>query len=239
MDSIFTIGVDECGRGCLYGDVVAAAVVLPEPSCIPEDLQPAFAALKDSKALSAKRRGVLADDIKKMAVAYGIGKASAEEIDQQNILQATMTAMHRAIDACIASLIASKGTSASPHQNSEEQEEHTQRIHAKLLIDGTYFRSYSNVPHECIVKGDQKIKEISAASILAKHYRDEHILKEVAKNPTLKRYGLHTNMGYGTQAHMNGLRDHGPVENHRMSFGPVTISKLSKRPPSSPAPIAD
>lgn len=218
MESIFQIiGVDECGRGCLYGDVVAAAVILPsDPSVLPPAHRAAYDALTDSKALSAKRRETLAAAIKEMAIAYGIGSASPQEIDKDNILQATMTAMHRAIDTCISSFAASTGStdsSASPSPTPQ-----------LLLIDGTYFRPYPNVPHKCIVKGDAKVKEISAASILAKQYRDQCIKDEVASDPTLKNYGLHTNMGYGTQSHMSGLKLHGPTAKHRMSFGPVSIA---------------
>lgn len=222
MESIFQIiGVDECGRGCLYGDVVAAAVILPsDPNALSPAHRAAYDALADSKTLSAKRRETLAAAIKEMAVAYGIGSASPEEIDKDNILQATMTAMHRAIDACMSSASASTASSDSPMPPPSPPSPPS----PLLLIDGTYFRPYPNVPHKCIVKGDAKVKEISAASILAKQYRDQCIKDEVASNPTLKNYALHTNMGYGTQSHMMGLKLHGPTTKHRMSFGPVSIA---------------
>ena len=210
------VGVDECGRGCLYGDVVAGAVVL-KPR---EDLETAadraaYDALTDSKVLSAKKRKHLAEILfsGRLTVTYGIGRASPREIDEINILQATMLAMRRALDAASA-------TPAPPF--------------AKILVDGTYFRGWREVPYECIVKGDLHVKAISAASIIAKYTRDSEIVAAVAEDPTLAPYGLVTNMGYGTLAHRRALVALGPRPDHRMTFEPLA-SQLAA---AAPAPIA-
>lgn len=183
-------GVDEVGRGCLFGDVVAAAVILPQT--FPDDT---WEQIKDSKKLSKKKREELATYIKSHAIAYAIGKATPEEIDSMNILQATMCAMHRACDAL-----------------SEKREFN------KLMVDGNYFKSYANVPHELVKGGDNKILSIAAASILAKTYRDHQIEEIVRQNPEYKVYGLHTNMGYGTKTHCEAIATHGITRYHRKSF---------------------
>ena len=209
------IGVDECGRGCLYGDVVAGAVVLkPRETLATDEDRAAYDALTDSKVLSAKRREALAEAIRtRLAVTYGIGRASPRVIEEVNILQATMRAMHLALDMAAASL-----PGAVPSLPSQP--------FAKIQVDGTYFKPWratggANVPYECIVKGDLKEKAISAASIIAKQARDAAIIAETLADPSLRLYGLHTNMGYGTVQHMRALRELGPRANHRMSFAPI------------------
>ena len=185
------VGVDEVGRGCLLGDVVAAAVVLP--SSFPDDT---WKQIRDSKKLSAKKRDELARYIKEHAVAYSIGSATVEEIDTVNILQATMLAMHRACDVIVGKNI---------------------RID-KILVDGNYFKKYKDVPHEMVKGGDDKVLCIAAASILAKSYRDHMIHQLLEEHPELDRYGLATNMGYGTEKHRNAIKEYGETEYHRKSF---------------------
>lgn len=187
------VGVDEVGRGCLYGDVVAAAVILPPTSAFPDDI---WKGITDSKKLTAKKRASLTLYIQKHAIAWSIGRASPKEIDELNILQATMLAMHRALDGIQVPV-------------------------DKILVDGTYFKPYKNVPSECVVGGDAKVMAIGAASILAKHTRDTEILTELKQNPDLQKYGLATNMGYGTKVHCEALQRYGPTCNHRMTFGKV------------------
>lgn len=205
----WTVGVDECGRGCLYGDVVAGAVVLKPRESLATDADRAdYDALTDSKALSARRREHLATAIReRLSVSYGLGRVSPAVIDEINILQATMRAMHLALDAAAQPLPAH-----APF--------------AKILVDGTYFKPWRGatgaaIPHECIVKGDLKEKAISAASILAKQARDADVVAATVADPTLRAYGLHTNMGYGTAQHMRALRELGPKPNHRQSFAPI------------------
>jgi ribonuclease HII len=173
-------GCDEVGRGCLAGPVVAAAVILKTP--IDE--------LQDSKKLSAKKRQTLAARIKNEALTYAIAEASPQEIDQINILQATLLAMHR----CLKQL--------NPQPET-------------LLIDGTEFIPYQNLPHSCIPQGDQKYQSIAAASILAKTYRDK-LMDDLHQQ--LPHYQWNQNKGYPTAHHKNALQTHGLSPQHRKSF---------------------
>ena len=178
-------GVDEAGRGPLAGSVVAAAVIL--------DPARPIAGLADSKKLSAKVRERLAEDIRSDALAWAIGEATAAEIDEINILQATFLAMRRAV----------AGLKIAPE-------------HA--LIDGNRVPVGLPCSADAIVKGDAKEPAISAASILAKTYRDAQLLELDACYP---QYGFARHMGYPTVAHLEALRLHGPSPVHRRSFGPV------------------
>lgn len=184
-------GVDEAGRGPLAGSVVAAAVIL--------DPERRIAGLADSKKLSAKVRERLADDIRMYALAWAIGEATATEIDEINILQATFLAMRRAV----------AGLKIAPE-------------HA--LIDGNRVPAGLLCSAEAIVKGDAKEPAISAASILAKTYRDAHLQELDAQYP---QYGFARHMGYPTAAHLQALRVHGPSPVHRRSFGPVAQCLLA------------
>lgn len=174
-------GVDEAGRGPLAGPVCAAAVILPPHADIP--------GLNDSKKLSDKRRRELFPVIKETAIAYGIGIATHEEIDEINILQATYLAMERAIQAL----------SVKPEL---------------ALIDGNRARDFG-IPVETVVKGDSRSASIAAASILAKVTRDDMML-ELAD--TYPQYGFEIHKGYGTKAHYAALDEHGISPIHRMSF---------------------
>lgn len=217
MAELLIAGVDECGRGCLYGHVVAGAVVLRPRDALTTDAdRAAYDALTDSKVLSAKRRAALAPIIEsRLALAYGIGRATAAEIDDVNILQATMIAMRRALDAAAAAL--------PPPATI-----------GKLLVDGTIFRGWRDTPYECVVKGDLHVKAISAASILAKEARDAEIRAEIAADPArFAPYGLATNVGYGTLAHRRAIAEHGPLPNHRMTFEPLA-SQLAAAPAPPP-----
>ncbi len=191
------VGVDECARGCLFGKVAAAAVILPETW--PDDR---YLEIKDSKKLTKKKREELSEYIKMHALAYGIGEASVEEIDRINILQATMKAMHRALDQVYR---------AVPF--------------TKVHVDGTYFTPYlppgedaEPIQHTTIVKGDDKDRAIAAASILAKVYRDTWVMDILQQHPEYEVYGLRSNMGYGTAKHIEAIRTHGMTPYHRKSF---------------------
>ena len=174
-------GVDEAGRGPLAGPVCAAAVILPPHAQIP--------GLNDSKKLSDKRRRELFPLIKEAAVAYGIGIATHEEIDEINILQATYLAMERAIQAL----------SVKPEL---------------ALIDGNRARDFG-IPVETVIKGDSLSASIAAASILAKVTRDDMMLELADSYP---QYGFEIHKGYGTKAHYAALDEHGISPIHRMSF---------------------
>ena len=193
-------GCDECGRGTLIYDVVAGCVVLP--TTFPDEK---YKEIKDSKKLSAKKRDELSKYIKEIAITYGIGTVSAEEIDEINILQASMKAMHKAIN-----------------------EAYIKHPFNSLKIDGPHFKGYippgydnDVLPHECINKGDSIYLNIAAASIIAKDYHDKAIIKLIEENPELEKYGLKTNMGYATQTHRDALKKYGPTRWHRTSFSGV------------------
>ena len=177
-------GVDEAGRGPLMGPVVAAAVIL-------NDLNP-IQGLADSKKLTARQRDKLYDEIRAKALCCSIAMASVEEIDQLNILQATMLAMKRAVE----------GLRLKPY---------------KALVDGNRL-PILNMLAEAIVKGDAKVPAISAASILAKVTRDRWCAEYDLQYP---QYGFAGHKGYGTAAHLLALREHGACPQHRKSFAPV------------------
>ncbi len=179
-----TAGVDEAGRGPLMGPVVAAAVIL-------NDLHP-IKGLADSKKLTARQRDKLYDEIRAKALCCSIAMATVEEIDQLNILQATMLAMKRAVE----------GLRLKPY---------------KALVDGNRLPTL-NMLAEAIVKGDAKVPAISAASILAKVTRDRWCAEYDLLFP---QYGFASHKGYGTAAHLLALREHGPCPQHRKSFAPV------------------
>jgi ribonuclease HII len=180
-------GVDEAGRGPLAGPVVAAAVIL-------DDQQP-IKGLNDSKKLTAARREKLFDEIRAKALCCCIAEASAEEIDQINILQATMLAMRRAVE----------GLRLKPVQ---------------VLVDGNRI-PVLNVAAEAIVKGDAKVASIAAASILAKVHRDRLCERMHEAYPG---YGFATHKGYPTADHLGLLAQLGPCPEHRKSFGPVRLA---------------
>ncbi len=175
-------GCDEAGRGCLAGPVVAAAVILPTGFHHPF--------LNDSKQLSEKKRDALRLIIEKEAVAWAVALVDHTEIDQINILNASIRAMHLAVQQLL------------------QQPE-------ALLIDGNRFHPFPGIPHTCVVGGDAIHPCISAASILAKTHRDEFMLKAHAQYPF---YGWDKNKGYPTKAHREGIRKHGITPIHRLSF---------------------
>jgi ribonuclease HII len=187
-EAIWICGVDEAGRGPLVGAVVAGAVVL-------DPLNP-IAGLRDSKRLTPARREALYAEIVLKAKAWGVGEASPLEIDQINILQATMLAMQRAVDDLCARL---------------------GRLPDKALIDGNRCPRLP-IPAEAIVKGDSKEPAISAASIVAKVTRDRQMEGLHARYPD---YGFLQHMGYPTPVHLAALRQYGACPEHRRSFSPV------------------
>jgi ribonuclease HII len=182
---VWEAGCDEAGRGCLAGPVVAAAVIWnPE-----YDLKD----LNDSKKLSKTKREELAAEIKECSFGWAIGMASPEEIDKINILNASILAMHRALEAL---------TQAPEH----------------ILVDGNRFKPWKEIAHICIIKGDELFQSIAAASILAKTHRDELMLQYSEEYPL---YQWERNMGYPTKVHRDALERYGLVKYHRRSFGPV------------------
>ncbi|PKH50327.1 ribonuclease HII [Tenacibaculum sp. Bg11-29] len=179
---VLEAGTDEAGRGCLSGPVVAAAVILPKN--FKHDL------LNDSKQLSEKKRQELRPYIEEHALAYGVAFVNHEEVDEINVLQASITGMHRAIEQL----------SIQPKF---------------IIVDGNKFKPYKETPHETIVKGDAKYMSIAAASVLAKTYRDEYMEKIHKEYP---QYNWKKNKGYPTKEHRNAIREFGITPYHRKTF---------------------
>ena len=183
-------GCDEAGRGCLAGPVYAAAVILPPD--YEND------ALNDSKQLTAKRRYALREEIERDALAWAIGIVTNEEIDRINILNASILAMHRALDQL----------AVRPEF---------------VIVDGNRFKPYCQLPYETIVKGDGKYLSIAAASILAKTYRDDYMRELHVEMPY---YGWDRNAGYPTREHRQAILTHGVTPYHRLSFGDLSQGQL-------------
>jgi ribonuclease HII len=192
-------GCDEAGRGCLAGSVYAAAVILPD------NYQNEL--LNDSKQLSEKRRYQLREIIERDAVAWAVGIVTPEEIDKINILNASILAMHRALDQL----------KVRPEA---------------IIVDGNRFKPYRsvvddspvNIPHTTIIKGDGKYLSIAAASILAKTYRDDYMNKLAEEYP---QYDWLSNKGYPTKKHREAIRQYGTTPYHRMSYNLLGDGQLS------------
>ncbi len=184
-------GCDEAGRGCLAGSVYAAAVILP-PDYHNE-------LLNDSKQLTEKRRYALREVIQRDAVAWAVGIVTPEEIDRINILNASILAMHRALDQL----------KVRPEA---------------IIVDGNRFKPYHDLPHSTIVKGDGKYLSIAAASILAKTYRDDYMNQLAVEYP---QYDWKGNKGYPTKKHRDAIRLHGVTPYHRRTFNLLGDTQLS------------
>ncbi len=181
-EGIIEAGCDEAGRGCLAGPVYAAAVILPPD--YHNDL------LNDSKQLSEKKRDQLRSIIERDAVSWAVGIVDNQEIDQINILNASILAMHRALDQL----------TVCPQE---------------IIVDGNRFKPYRDIPHTTIVKGDGKYMSIAAASILAKTHRDECML---ALHQQYPQYHWDSNKGYPASVHRQAIRLHGTTPYHRLTF---------------------
>lgn len=175
-------GCDEAGRGCLAGSVYAAAVILPE-DYVNESLN-------DSKQLTAKRRYELRGEIERDALAWAVGIVTPAEIDEINILNASILAMHRALD----------GLKLRPEA---------------IIVDGNRFKPYNFIPYTTVVKGDGKYLSIAAASILAKTYRDDYMDRLALEYP---QYDWIDNKGYPTRKHRQAIAEYGITEYHRKTF---------------------
>lgn len=211
------IGVDEAGRGPLFGPVYTGAVVLPEDEdCFDRSI------LKDSKKFNSEKKiNEASDYIIQNCEYYSIHSSNHEEIDKYNILQATQQSMHK----CIHDII----TQIMKNPKNKDMGENSCHLLKQIviLVDGNYFKPFTYlyndnlypIQHKCIIKGDSLHKEISAASILAKVFRDKYIKDFVQENPEYQeKYSLLTNKGYGTKAHIDGIKKHGYSSFHRKSF---------------------
>ncbi|MGN0186841.1 MAG: ribonuclease HII [Paludibacteraceae bacterium] len=182
LPGILEAGCDEAGRGCLAGPVFAAAVILPDDFENP--------LLNDSKQLTERQRNLLRPIIEREAVAWAVAQVSPHEIDEINILAASILAMHRAIDAL----------AVAPQH---------------LIIDGNRFKPYRNIPYRTIVKGDGKYLSIAAASVLAKTHRDEYMCRLANDFP---QYDWQANKGYPTVKHRAAIEHYGTTPHHRITF---------------------
>lgn len=189
-EDVVEAGCDEAGRGCLAGSVFAAAVIFPREYENPD--------INDSKQLTAHERNHLRQIIIRDAQAWAVGIVSPQEIDQINILNASILAMHRALDLL-----------------------HIRPQH--IIVDGNRFRPYHDTPFHTVVKGDGKYLSIAAASILAKTFRDDYMMRLHRQFPY---YGWDHNMGYPTPAHREGIRQHGISPYHRRSFNLIPPQQL-------------
>jgi len=183
-------GCDEAGRGCLAGPVFAASVILPPD--YKNDM------LNDSKQLSEKKRDALRVEIERDAISFCVASMDNNEIDQINILKASILSMHKAVS----------GLKVKPQL---------------LLIDGNKFISYENIPHKCIIKGDATYMSIAAASILAKTYRDEFMYRIAKEFP---EYHWEQNKGYPTKLHRKAIEEYGITKYHRLTYR-LTDTQLS------------
>jgi ribonuclease HII len=200
QENTIELGIDEAGRGCLLGPLCVGAVIMSDI----ESEDPPYE-IKDSKKCSPKIRKILREYIENNSIAYNVQFVWEKEIDEVNVLQATMNGMHRCVD------------------------EITKEINIdRILVDGTQFNTYLDsdfepIEHICVPQGDNIYTNIAAASILAKEYHDEYIVNLVKENPELEEYDILNNKGYGTKNHINKLKDNKfkeipPTEWHRKSF---------------------
>jgi ribonuclease HII len=180
--NLIEAGCDEVGRGCIAGPVVAAAVILPTEYF--------NNSIIDSKKLNPKKREEVGKEIIGNAIAWSVSEVSNNTIDKINILNASILAMHRALDKL--------------------------KVRPEfIIVDGNKFKPYKNVKHECIIKGDNKFQNIAAASILAKNYRDD-LMKNLSQK--FDKYSWESNFGYPTKKHRDSIIKHGATEYHRKSF---------------------
>lgn len=205
----YEFGLDEAGRGCMFGRVYIACVVLPKDPALFDGTN-----IKDSKKFSSKKKLFeVADYIKTHALSWSVAWVDEKTIDEINILQSAIRGMHDCLDKTIEKL--------GGFDNIDN---------SLILVDGNYFHPYcrfhnvknsiTEIPHITVEKGDGKYMAIAAASILAKTARDSYVLEMCEQHPDLiTRYGLNKNMGYGTKQHLDGIREHGITEWHRKTFG--------------------
>ena len=185
--NIIEVGIDEAGRGALAGPVTVAACIMPHGFTHP--------LIKDSKLLNEKDRKTALDIVLNNAIAFHVEHINVEDIENTNILRATMQGMYK----CLSNL-----------------DEHDHKFDF-ILVDGDQFHGYHGIPFETIVGGDNKYTSIAAASILAKTGRDS-LMKELSEKEEFIQYGWNSNKGYGTKQHINAIKESGPNEHHRPSF---------------------
>jgi len=196
-DDTVEVGLDEAGRGCLFGRLYVGAVIFSNDTDDMFDHGAALPDIKDSKLLSKRKRAILYDYVKECALDSAVAYADVDEIDRLNILRADLATMHRALDTLIVPV-------------------------ERILVDGDHWTPYKDTEGYAIVDGDAQYLAIAAAGILAKVSRDRWVESVVAAHPEYdEMYGLGSNMGYGTKVHMEGIVKYGVTSEHRRSFAPV------------------
>lgn len=196
-DDAVEVGLDEAGRGCLFGRLYVGAVIFSNSTEDFFDHGVALKDIKDSKLLTKRRRDILYDYIQECALDKAVAFAEAEDVDRLNVLQADLTTMHRALDSLQIPI-------------------------DRVLVDGNHWRPYKETEGYAIIDGDAQYLSIAAAGILAKVARDRWIESVVASHPEWETwYGLQSNMGYGTAKHLKGIETFGVTSEHRRSFAPV------------------
>ncbi len=182
QSKVLEAGCDEVGRGCIAGPVVAASVIFPNNY--------SNESIKDSKTISPKKRILIEKEIKSSAIAWSVSEIDSKRIDRENILNASISAMHAALD-------------------------NLRIIPKYIIVDGNKFKKYKDIEHRCIIKGDSKYLSIAAASIIAKNYRDQLMKKLSEKH---NQYDWHKNFGYPTKSHRDAIKKFGITDLHRKSF---------------------
>ena len=219
----FEIGIDEAGRGPMFGRLYVAGVILPKDGSI----DPSF--IRDSKKLTAKKRNEMSDYIKEYALTYHIHFVEPNVIDKINIRQAVLLSMKECIIQCRKQILKQKGLTTEYHHYDHD---------VFALVDGDDFApcmnyddtngEYTEIPHATCVGGDNEYMAIAGASILAKVARDDYILQLCTKHPELvTKYGMDTHMGYGTKKHLEGIMKHGITQYHRRTYGYCKNAQVS------------
>jgi ribonuclease HII len=197
QDDVVEVGLDEAGRGCLFGRLYVGAVVFSNDLENFFDHGATLNEIRDSKLITKRKRAILYDYIQECALDKSVAYAEVDDVDRLNVLQADLMTMHKALDQLIVPV-------------------------ERVLIDGDHWKPYKDTEGYAIVDGDAQYLAIAAAGILAKVSRDRWVESVVAEHPEWDTwYGLSSNMGYGTQKHMDGLKEFGVTSEHRKSFAPV------------------
>jgi ribonuclease HII len=197
QDDVVEVGLDEAGRGCLFGRLYVGAVVFSNDLENFFDHGATLNEIRDSKLITKRKRAILYDYIQECALDKSVAYAEVDDVDRMNVLQADLMTMHKALDQLIVPV-------------------------ERVLVDGDHWKPYKDTEGYAIIDGDAQYLAIAAAGILAKVSRDRWVDSVVAEHPEWDTwYGLSSNMGYGTQKHMNGLKEFGVTSEHRKSFAPV------------------
>ena len=207
QDDAIEVGIDEAGRGCLFGRLYVGAVVFPKQMEDFFDHGATLQTIRDSKTLTERKRNILYDYIQEAAIDKAVAFVESTDVDTYNVLQADLRCMHQALDALTVPI-------------------------DRILVDGDHWKPWNDIEAHTIVDGDASYLNIAAAGILAKVSRDRWIAEVCEEHPEWnEQYGLLKNKGYGTPAHMRGIQEHGVTAQHRRSYAPVARALGLPTPP--------